>query len=98
MRDMGVRGLLVYCADYRCSHSIAISGDAWPDNAPPREAGSAVLKSPPRIAVTRWLSELKAFPDTLIERAALGQIVDLWLVMDFFRDNSQQDDDNESAS
>jgi hypothetical protein len=31
MRDMGVRGILVYCADYRCSHSIAISGDAWPD-------------------------------------------------------------------
>jgi len=30
---MGVRGLLIYCADYRCSHSIAISGDAWPDNA-----------------------------------------------------------------
>jgi len=23
MRDMGVRG----CADYRCSHSVAISGD-----------------------------------------------------------------------
>jgi hypothetical protein len=33
MREMGVRGLLVYCADYRCSHSIAISGDAWPDDA-----------------------------------------------------------------
>jgi hypothetical protein len=33
MRDMGVRGLLIYCADYRCSHSIAISGDAWPDDA-----------------------------------------------------------------
>jgi hypothetical protein len=31
MREMGVRGLLIYCADYRCSHSIAISGDAWPD-------------------------------------------------------------------
>src|SRR6516165_2131488 len=28
-----VRGLLVYCADYRRSHSIAISGDAWPDDA-----------------------------------------------------------------
>ena len=28
----GVRGLLIYCADYRCSHSIAISGDAWPDD------------------------------------------------------------------
>jgi hypothetical protein len=29
----GVRGLLIYCADYRCSHSIAISGDASPDDA-----------------------------------------------------------------
>jgi hypothetical protein len=26
----GVRGVLIYCADYRCSHSIAISGDRWP--------------------------------------------------------------------
>jgi hypothetical protein len=32
MRDMGVRGLLVYCRDYRCSHSTTISGDAWPDD------------------------------------------------------------------
>ena len=32
-RDVGVRGILVYCADYRCSHSIAISGDHWPDDA-----------------------------------------------------------------
>ena len=32
MRDMGVRGILVYCADFQCSHSIAISGDAWPDD------------------------------------------------------------------
>ena len=32
MRDMGVRGILVYCADYRCSHSIAINGDCWPDD------------------------------------------------------------------
>ena len=31
MRDMGVHGLLVYCADYRCSHSIAISADHWTD-------------------------------------------------------------------
>jgi len=30
--EKGVRGLLVYCADYRCSHSIAISGDQWPDD------------------------------------------------------------------
>jgi hypothetical protein len=33
MRESGVRGLLVYCADYyRCSHSMAISGDHWPDD------------------------------------------------------------------
>jgi hypothetical protein len=32
MRDQGVRGVLIYCADYRCSHSIAVSGDRWPDD------------------------------------------------------------------
>ena len=32
MRDMGVRGLLIYCADFHCSHSIAISADQWPDH------------------------------------------------------------------
>jgi hypothetical protein len=31
MRDMGVRGVLVYCADYHCSHSVALSADRWPD-------------------------------------------------------------------
>ena len=33
MRAQGVRGLLIYCADYRCSHSIAINSDHWPDDA-----------------------------------------------------------------
>ncbi len=32
MRSSGVRGLLVYCADYHCSHSIAIGADQWPDH------------------------------------------------------------------
>jgi hypothetical protein len=31
MRDVGVRGLLIYCQDYKCSHSIAINADQWPD-------------------------------------------------------------------
>jgi len=26
MRDSRLRGLLGYCVDYRCSHSIAING------------------------------------------------------------------------
>jgi hypothetical protein len=33
MREMGVRGILIYCTDYRCSHYIAISGDSWSDDA-----------------------------------------------------------------
>ena len=28
MRNSGVRGILVYCSDYKCSHSLAISGTA----------------------------------------------------------------------
>ena len=32
MRESGVHGLLVFCADCRCSHSIAVSGDRWPDD------------------------------------------------------------------
>ena len=32
MRSQGVRGLLIYCSDYRCSHSIVISADRWPDD------------------------------------------------------------------
>ena len=32
MRASGVRGLLVYCADYKCAHSVSISGDRWPDH------------------------------------------------------------------
>jgi hypothetical protein len=32
MRAMGVRGLLVYCADYKCAHLARITGDRWPDH------------------------------------------------------------------
>ena len=32
MRSSGVRGLLVYCADFECGHSFAIIADQWPDN------------------------------------------------------------------
>ena len=31
MRGAGVRGLLVYCSDYRCSRHLKISADPWPD-------------------------------------------------------------------
>ena len=29
MREMGVRGVLIYCADYHCSHSVAMNADCW---------------------------------------------------------------------
>jgi hypothetical protein len=32
IRQMGIRGLLVYCSDYKCSHNIEISADQWPDH------------------------------------------------------------------
>jgi hypothetical protein len=32
MRDMSVRGLLIYCSDYKCSHLVTMSGDRWPDD------------------------------------------------------------------
>ena len=32
MREMDVRGIIVYCADYTCSHSIAVSAEGWPDD------------------------------------------------------------------
>src|SRR5215831_15356715 len=31
MRAAGVRGVLIYCSDYRCSHSICLDADRWPD-------------------------------------------------------------------
>src|SRR5712672_4340613 len=32
MRAAGVRGILVYCADYRCSHSSEALADRWADD------------------------------------------------------------------
>ena len=32
MRASGIRGVLVYCADYKCSHGTAVSADRWSDD------------------------------------------------------------------
>jgi hypothetical protein len=32
MRAMGIRGALIYCSDYKCSHNIEISADRWADD------------------------------------------------------------------
>jgi hypothetical protein len=32
MRQSGVRSVVIYCADYRCSHSTTALADGWPDD------------------------------------------------------------------
>lgn len=32
LRNSGVRGILIYCADFHCSYSIAMNADQWPDD------------------------------------------------------------------
>ena len=32
MRASGVRDVLIYCRDHRCSHHVEISADRWPDH------------------------------------------------------------------
>jgi hypothetical protein len=32
MRASGVRGVLIYCSDYFCSHHIAVLADRWSDD------------------------------------------------------------------
>jgi hypothetical protein len=31
-RSSGGRGVLIYCADYQCSHWIKLRADQWPDD------------------------------------------------------------------
>jgi hypothetical protein len=52
MREMGVRGILVYCAE-----SIAISGDQWPDDVRlseigPRSSAKSAAGAPPTYSET----------------------------------------------
>jgi hypothetical protein len=59
MRSAGVHGLLIYCADYRCSHSITISADRWPDDvrlsrsSPCRACGHRGADARPLFAVDK---------------------------------------------
>jgi hypothetical protein len=32
MRDSGVRELLMYCSDYKCSRLVTMSGGRWPED------------------------------------------------------------------
>src|ERR1700688_1726876 len=73
MRSSGVRGLLVYCRDYKCSHMIKIApaeADRWPDelrlsDLEPRSArfaGNAAQRS----GATRRRREWASSTDELV--------------------------------
>lgn len=32
MRAAGATGVVVFCSDYKCAHSIKLSADCWPDD------------------------------------------------------------------
>jgi hypothetical protein len=32
MRSSGAYGLVVFCSDYKCAHSVTISAEDWPDD------------------------------------------------------------------
>jgi hypothetical protein len=31
LRESGVRDVLIYCRDHRCSHHVETNADGWPD-------------------------------------------------------------------
>jgi hypothetical protein len=39
MRESGPTRLLVYCADYRCAHSVVIDAGRWLDHVRPSGTG-----------------------------------------------------------
>ena len=57
MRSSGVRGLLVYCSDYMCSHWSAISADRWIKSA-------CVACSDAEMRL--WASDMEFGPGSLI--------------------------------
>jgi hypothetical protein len=52
MREMGVRGVLVYCADYHCSHSVAMNADCWADDVR-LSISNRASSAPPAASVER---------------------------------------------
>ena len=56
MRYMGVRGLLIYCSDYKCSNWIAVNGDRWSDDLRLSDLGPrpAAVGSPDRRSLLAW--------------------------------------------
>jgi hypothetical protein len=70
MREMGVRGVLVSCADYRCGHHIALSADRWPDEV-------RLSDIEPRIICTACGKAWRRCPSGLRRRQVAGSTDDI---------------------
>ena len=62
MRNSGVRGILVYCSDYRCSHSLALMADSWPDDV-------RLSDIEPRFVCTACGKRRRCAPELQLERS-----------------------------
>ena len=51
MRSSGVRDVLVFCRDHRCSHHVAINADRWPDDV--SRTLSLISSAPPAANAAR---------------------------------------------
>jgi len=89
----GPTSILVYCADYRCSHSIAMSADQWSEDArlsdiEPRFVCKACGKRGADVRPALWACEnghdcLTLRPHV---RAQLGDALQIGINVQFLRD------------
>ena len=55
MRSSGVRDVIIYCRDVRCSHHVEVNADGWPDDVrlPVFDLDPAVEPAGAAVAVLR---------------------------------------------
>ena len=82
MGDSGVRGILIYCANYHCSHSVAISGDGQAAARACHATAALALGHQGVVVTSELLQRVAAMPATrkhtawgFRRRAALANMV-----------------------
>ena len=78
MRSAGVRGVLVYCGDYKCAHSIAMNADQWPNDMrlsdlEPQFAAGRPLADPEKAA--RKLVEIANAVEPYMDQRVLIELI-----------------------
>ena len=65
LRETGVRHVLVYCRDHKCSHHIEVSAERWPDHV-------RLSDVEPGFTCTRWCGKRGADVRPAHSRARMG--------------------------